>query len=226
MFKEKIHGKLLTIAGCQLKMQTIGLLVLLVLLVLLLNTTTLVYLNIMLLAPGFGGTSLAGQDNPNNGTLDDGNAGIIGKASLAGKFILPTTHQPSVDVATSKYKKGNTAYVMVRAKFAPKVYADSFSGNADGTFFYGVSNGKFYTSYLNALNPEKKGVAGQKVAKYVGGKVLYYAWVNPDNVNQKKWLNSPVIRNNIYHIHITGFASLGTNWNPLFPEDPDKGNSE
>lgn len=207
-------------------MQTIGLLVLLVLLVLLLNTTTLVYLNIMLLAPGFGGTSLAGQDNPNNGTLDDGNAGIIGKASLAGKFILPTTHQPSVDVATSKYKKGNTAYVMVRAKFAPKVYADSFSGNADGTFFYGVSNGKFYTSYLNALNPEKKGVAGQKVAKYVGGKVLYYAWVNPDNVNQKKWLNSPVIRNNIYHIHITGFASLGTNWNPLFPEDPDKGNSE
>jgi len=43
--------------------------------------------------------------------------------------------------------------------------------------------------------------------------------VNPDNVPD--WYNSPVLRNNIYHIHITGFKTIGTNWNPLFPEDPD-----
>jgi len=48
---------------------------------------------------------------------------------------------------------------------------------------------------------------------------LYYAWANPDVVPD--WYNSPVIRNNVYHIHITGFKNLGTNWNPLFPEDPN-----
>ena len=28
----------------------------------------------------------------------------------------------------------------------------------------------------------------------------------------------------MYHIHITGFKNLGTNWNPLYPEDPDTTN--
>ena len=53
----------------------------------------------------------------------------------------------------------------------------------------------------------------------MGGKVIYYAWANPDAIPE--WYNSPVLRNNIYHIHITGFKTIGTNWNPLFPEDPD-----
>ena len=49
---------------------------------------------------------------------------------------------------------------------------------------------------------------------------MYYAWLNPDE--KPDWYNSPVLRNNIYHIHITGFKNLGTNWNPLFPEDPTR----
>ena len=51
---------------------------------------------------------------------------------------------------------------------------------------------------------------------------MYYAWVNPDAI--PNWYNSPVLRNNIYHIHITGFKTIGTNWNPLYPEDPEHPN--
>lgn len=138
---------------------------------------------------------------------------------LSGKFILPNTHAYGEGDA-SNYKKGNTAYVLIRAKFTPAAaaYADGGTYSAGDDFYVGA-NGKFYTTAENAQNIKKGGVVGQKVAKYVGGKVLYYAWVNPDNV--PAWYNSPVVRNNVYHIHITGFKNLGTNWNPLFPEDPD-----
>lgn len=140
-------------------------------------------------------------------------------AKLSGKFVLPTTHKAATGDA-SDYKKGNTAYVLVRAQFTPAddFYADGGTYTAGEDFFVG-GNGKFYTSAANALTPAQGGVLGQTVARYVGGKVLYYAWLNPDNVPD--WYNSPVLRNNIYHIHITGFKNLGTNWNPLFPEDPD-----
>ena len=141
-------------------------------------------------------------------------------ANLSGKFVLPTTHLEGVKAA-SNYKKGNTVYALIRAQFTPtsQAYADGGSYTEEGNDFYVGENGKFYTSAANSQDPAKGGVASQKVTKYVGGKVLYYAWANPDVVPD--WYNSPVIRNNVYHIHITGFKNLGTNWNPLFPEDPN-----
>ncbi len=142
------------------------------------------------------------------------------KSILDGKFILPTTHTSGIGNA-SFYKKGNTAYVLVRAKYTPHTYADGGTANTDGTFYLGA-NGKYYTTSANAVNPANGGVTNQTVAKYVGGKVLYYAWVNPDAI--PNWYNSPVLRNNIYHIHITGFKTIGTNWNPLYPEDPEHPN--
>jgi hypothetical protein len=138
--------------------------------------------------------------------------------NLSGKFVLPTTHATGVKAA-SNYKKGNTVYALIRAQFTPsdEAYADGGEYTSEADFYVG-ENGKFYTSAANTQDPLKGGVAGQKATKYVGGKVLYYAWANPDVVPD--WYNSPVIRNNVYHIHITGFKNLGTNWNPLFPEDP------
>lgn len=166
-------------------------------------------------ATRFGGT-------PVPTIADYSTPGAIGDASiLNGKFILPTTHEVNeADGENSGFKKGNTAYVMVRAKFTPTTFAGN--GPADpadipGTFYLGA-NGKFYHNSADALDPTH-GVPGQTVAKYEGGKVIYYAWVNPDN--DVDWYNSPVLRNNIYHIHIIGFKTIGTNWNPLFPEDPD-----
>ena len=142
---------------------------------------------------------------------------LIGDQSiLDGKFVLPTTHEVVAGEASS-FKKGNTVYAMIRAKFTPTTFADAGTQDADGTFYLGA-NGQFYTSAAAAYDPAGNGVT-QKVTKYVGGKVIYYAWANPDEI--PAWYNSPVLRNNIYHIHITGFRTIGTNWNPLFPEDPD-----
>lgn len=159
----------------------------------------------------------------------------IGEESiLKGKFVLPNTHAfgqapASDDAYTGSYKKGNTAYVMVRANFTPTTFSDAPGATptyTDGTFWLG-EDGKFYqneeesTQTVYDVDGDDPTVvlSSQTANKYVGGKVIYYAWVNPDNV--PNWYNSPVLRNNIYHIHITGFKTIGTNWNPLFPEDPD-----
>ncbi len=139
-------------------------------------------------------------------------------AQLSGKFILPNTHQYGATPAASQYKKGNTAYVLVRATFTPTTFADG-GVYVPGSDFYLGENGQFYVDEDNTQDPTKGGEVGQKISRYKDAKVLYYAWVNPDQV--PNFINSPVLRNHIYHIHITGFKTIGTNWNPLFPEDPD-----
>ena len=121
----------------------------------------------------------------------------------------------------TQYKKGNTAYVLVRAKFTPEpstiVDGGSLTG---GTFYVGQSDGKIYSSKQAAL----AAFPNQKVATYIGGKMINYAWLNPDDL--VKPLNSPVVRNHIYHINITGFKRLSYNWNPLYPEDPNTTNPQ
>lgn len=147
---------------------------------------------------------------------------------LSGKFLLPNTHKSGIDAATSHYKRGNTAYVLVRAKFTPKkeAFIDKGKNYTDGTpvpeytdgddFFVG-ENGQFYVSMKSVTDPKVGGVAGMKAHKYVKGKVLYYAWLNPSTTSPESWWNSPVVRNNIYHIHIKSIKKLGFNWNPLVP---------
>jgi len=156
---------------------------------------------------------------------------------LHGEFFLPNTHALNADRATSGYRKGNTAYVLVRGKINPKfvwtgenqVVNDYTTTNPDADLFLG-DDGKFYASAALAQNPKTNGnttAQGMKVKKFVGGKVLYFVWVNPDNVNATEWVNSPAIRNNIYHIQISGIKSYVYNWNPLVPNpnqpvDPSK----
>jgi hypothetical protein len=132
--------------------------------------------------------------------------------TLPGKFLLETTHQPGV--GGGNYKKGNTAYVLIRGKFTPAATADGGAVALDGTFYVGDTDGKIYSSIAAAqavLYP-------QDVKTYTEGKVLYFVWLNPDDV--AKPYNSPVIRNNIYHININSFRTLGLNWNPLYPNIP------
>jgi hypothetical protein len=176
-------------------------------------------------APSFGGTTVptladyTALNEAGNNQADVLKSLGLDANAVNGKFILPTTHTYGADASSTGYRKGNTSYVLVRAKYTPATYADGGTANTDGTFYLGA-NGKYYTTAANAVDPTKGGITGQTVAEYVGGKVLYYAWVNPDKV--PGWLNSPVLRNSIYHIQITGFKTIGTNWNPLYPEDPSK----
>jgi hypothetical protein len=90
---------------------------------------------------------------------------------------------------------------------------------ADGTFYYGFIDNVIYANLADAVAAAATPTVGnQPVQTYTGGKMLYYAWLNPDNASDPtQWTNSPVVRNNIYHINIRSFNELGTNWNPLVP---------
>lgn len=159
----------------------------------------------------------------NNKATELGTVTDLAKAKL-GVNILPTLHKFSTDRTQSGYRKGNTAYILVRGLLKPKKYVDA-SGNFSTTpvttakDWYLGANGVFYAEKACVQDPAKKGVRGQKAQKYVGGKVLYFIWLNPDDL--AKAVNSPVIRNNIYHVQIKGISKIGSNWNPLVPFDPE-----
>lgn len=184
---------------------------------------------------GYVANAISGTEVPTNtlyhttaGTaLNNITANLVAK--LNGAFILPNTHKWGATLDVSDYRKGNTAYVLVRAEFHPKKVVEE-NGNINeawpaGKTFYMGANGVFYASVKAAREAKKDGkplgVAKQTAAKYENGKTLYYAWVNPDHTDDGKWINSPVNRNNIYHIEISGFKRIGTNWNPLVPGDPN-----
>lgn len=94
------------------------------------------------------------------------------------------------------------------------------------------ANGMFYSTVWASQDPMYNGVNGQAIEIFdkvqlggvtVGYKMIYFAWVNPDKVDPSgtgKWLNSPVYRNNIYHVQLEGVGGTGLSWNPLIPADP------
>lgn len=52
--------------------------------------------------------------------------------------------------------------------------------------------------------------------------MVYYAWVNPSTNDNRTWYSSPVLRNNIYHMHITGFTKMGLSGIPFVKTPNDK----
>ena len=155
-------------------------------------------------------------------TTELGNVTADLNAGLKGEFVLPTLHKYNTDRAQSGYRKGNTAYILVRGYLTPKYVVDATGNVVAGTtlgatddVYYGA-NGVFYADKTCVQDPAKKGVAGQTAQLYKGRKVMYFVWINPDVVGGKA-VNSPVIRNNIYHVQIKGIAKIGANWNPLVP---------
>lgn len=167
----------------------------------------------------------------NNGVGTPGEIGNIEQPA----FILEANHRRHTAAGNTPatydggFFRGNTPYVLVRTKFKPTQEGlaageDINDLNPDGTFYLGTTTGKIYTSVANVVNPAKGGLKGQTYRKYVGGKVLYYAYVNPDNVLRPKTLDAPAFRNNVYHVHINDIKALGFNWNPLYPENPDDPN--
>jgi len=142
---------------------------------------------------------------------------------LKGEFILPTLHTYNTDRKLSGYRKGNTAYILVRGFLTPKYVVQADGSVVDGATLpanadlYLGTNGVFYANQATVRNTAKKGVAGQTAQLFKARKVLYFAWINPDNLITNKVVNSPVSRNNIYHVQIKGISKVGANWNPLVP---------
>lgn len=138
------------------------------------------------------------------------------------KFVLPVTHE-YVQGGINNYKKGNTTYFEIRCKFTAQ-NVDASSGaitdvtpDATGAFYFGLDDGKFYSSETDAQNaPDAK---DQKVRKYEGSVMKYIIWLNPNTIEQKYEL-SPTVRNQVYHAHIKGFKEIGVAHNPLNPDEP------
>lgn len=154
----------------------------------------------------------------------------IGELSMPA-FLLEANHKRNTNSGKTPatydggFFRGNTPYILVRAKFEPEAAAfapgNSKGEMVEGTFYLGTTTGKLYSKLENVKDPAKGGLAGQKHLTYKAGKVLYYAYVNPDIVERPKTLNAPAFRNNVYHVHIKSIKKLGFNWNPLYPENPD-----
>lgn len=137
-----------------------------------------------------------------------------------GIFVLPTTHKYDASKDATGYLRTNTAYVLIRGTYTPKIYVDDngeFQKNdaLNGADFYVGTNGLVYKSAATVTDPTKKGVPGQKAQLFKGGKVLYFVWIHPDKLADP--VNSPVDRNNVYHIQIASVTRIGANWNPLVP---------
>lgn len=157
------------------------------------------------------------------------------------KFITETTHQyggklhaddPSNTGDETGYRKGNTTYVIVAAQITPDdaAWAEGEKANyqANGDLFLGVQDHKFYASLDKAKAANKStsdlGADRDNVIKYTGGLCYYIAWLNPDVITDP--VKSPVLRNNIYHVNVTGMKRLGYAGNPFNPgndnpKDPD-----
>lgn len=161
------------------------------------------------------------------------------------KFITETTHQDGgklEDAADPKtgYRKGNTTYVIVSAKITPDdaAWAEgekaAYTANGGGDLFLGVQDHKFYASLEKAKAANKSTSIREtdapntkdNVIKYAGGICYYVAWLNPNTATAGEPIVSPILRNNIYHVNVTGMKRLGYSGNPFNPngdnpKDPD-----
>ena len=128
------------------------------------------------------------------------------------KFVLPVTH------AKGNYKKGNTTMFEIKATFTVDQIDGAAPAGADAqTVYLGLSDGKFYSSKAKAeamdvtvtgTEYEKK----QSAKEYKNGEMYYYIWLNPDvqySDKTKTISESPTVRNQVYHAHITGFGEMG-----------------
>lgn len=151
-----------------------------------------------------------------------------------------TPEQLMVDLDPTVPATGTTRPHRPAAATTPTTWAGITPADRPKQLVRGA-NGKFYSTVFASQDPMYQGVTGQAVEIFEavvnatnevqGYKMLYFAWVNPDNVyatgaNAGKWINSAVYRNNIYHVQLTGITGTGLPWNPLVPAVPGKNSDD
>ncbi len=127
------------------------------------------------------------------------------------KFVLPVTH------AAGKYKKGNTTMFEIKATFTVDKIDGVAPTSADAqTVYLGLSDGKFYSTKEKAeamdVNATGTSEKKQSAKEYTNGEMYYYIWLNPDvdySDTKNTISESPTVRNQVYHAHITGFGEMG-----------------
>lgn len=139
------------------------------------------------------------------------------------KFVLPVTH------AAGKYKKGNTTMFEIKATFTVDKIDGAAPTSTDAqTVYLGLSDGKFYSTKEKAeamdVNATSTSEKKQSAKEYKNGEMYYYIWLNPNvdyNDLTKTISESPTVRNQVYHAHITGFGEMGVaDKDEIKPDEP------
>ena len=139
------------------------------------------------------------------------------------KFVLPVTH------AEGKYMKGNTTMFEIKATFTvDKIDGAAPTGTDAQTVYLGLSDGKFYSTKEKAeamdVNATSTSEKKQSAKEYKNGEMYYYIWLNPNvdyNDLTKTISESPTVRNQVYHAHITGFGEMGVaDKDEIKPDEP------
>ena len=71
-----------------------------------------------------------------------------------------------------------------------------------------------YPCYIRYREETRLGISRPRLM------MVYYSWLNPNTKESSTTYASPVLRNNIYHMHITGFTKMGLSAIPFVPEMP------
>ncbi len=156
-------------------------------------------------------------------TYDDTDVATPLENEETSKFVLPVNHvvtETDLTVARNSYKKGNTTYFEIRAKFIPLlVDGEAPAFTEPTTVYWGANDSKFYSTR------ELAEAQGQKATEFTDGVMKYILWLNPNSLvstpedpNPKV---SPTVRNQVYHAHIDAFLRMGLPNNPLNPADPN-----
>lgn len=72
-----------------------------------------------------------------------------------------------------------------------------------------------YPCYIRYRNEANSGIHDARLL------MVYYSWLNPNTSDPSNSYASPVLRNNIYHMHITGFTKMGLSAIPFVPRVPE-----
>ncbi len=164
------------------------------------------------------------------------------KAQVAGlhsEYLLPTYVG-----SAALNQRGNTAYILIRARVHPLFYARNPTEEEieDGVLtMVAAGDEKFKdlsTFYFDPISnrigesPEALMEDGfqanpQTIMKYTDGYMYYFLLPNATKPNDKNTATvSPILRNQFYHIQIKKVFDMGYPWNPLVPYPKETPGSE
>ena len=160
------------------------------------------------------------------------------KAEVAGlhsEYLLPTYAG-----SAALNQRGNTAYILIRARAHPLRYATikyateeekeegeendtlMVAAGDDGfqelsTFYFDPISNRFGDSPGALMKNEFSGNP-ETIMKYTDGYMYYFLLPNATKPNDKNTATvSPILRNQFYHIQIKKAFDMGYPWNPLVP---------
>lgn len=146
-------------------------------------------------------------------------------ARLHSEYLLPTY------AGNVLQQRGNTAYILIRARVHPLRYA-TVEGEGEDASAVTVSPGddnfkELSTFYFDPISnrfgdtPKALVLAdanASTIMKYKDGYVYYFLLPNATKPNDKNTAEvSPILRNQFYHIQINKIFDMGYPWNPLVP---------